>query len=234
MTHSRPIFACGKQARRLLLLAALGLSTGCNTINQRAGLANQSAPHSRSAAPAGIREANSAVASAAPESDVKQVVYDDVDVQVAAPVLVAQQPITSSFSDYMSRDASDSDGMRFSEPIVEPGSGVPISSGMTIEQFESLALGNNPTIAELVATTQKAAGFRTQVGLRANPTVGYNGNQIADQGTDQHTVFISQTIITADKLALKQERSERGPACATTATRSSKVPCRHRYPDQVL
>ena len=76
--------------------------------------------------------------------------------------------------------------------------------GMTLADFESLALGNNPTIAELVATTQKAAGFRTQVGLRANPTLGYNATQLADEGTDQHTAFISQTIITADKLELNR------------------------------
>lgn len=75
---------------------------------------------------------------------------------------------------------------------------------MTLSDFESLALSNNPTIAELVATTQKAAGFRTQVGLRANPAIGYNGTQIADAGTDQHTAFISQTIVTADKLALNR------------------------------
>ena len=77
-------------------------------------------------------------------------------------------------------------------------------SVMSLADFESLALGNNPTIQELMATTQKAAGFRTQVGLRANPTVGYQGNQLADQGTDQHTVFISQTFITADKLELNR------------------------------
>jgi len=75
---------------------------------------------------------------------------------------------------------------------------------MSLNDFESMALYNNPTIAELVATTQKAAGFRTQVSLRANPTLGYNGTQIADVGTDQHTVFISQTIITADKLELNR------------------------------
>ena len=75
---------------------------------------------------------------------------------------------------------------------------------MSLSDFESLALCNNPTIAELVATTQKAAGFRTQVGLRANPTLGYNGTQIADAGTDQHTAYISQTIITADKLQLNR------------------------------
>lgn len=78
------------------------------------------------------------------------------------------------------------------------------SKGITLEAIESIALTSNPTIAELVATTQKAAGFKTQVGLRANPTIGYNANQLADMNTDQHTVFISQTIITADKLALNR------------------------------
>ncbi len=77
-------------------------------------------------------------------------------------------------------------------------------AGLTLEAIESIALANNPTIAELVATTQKAAGFKTQVGLRANPTIGYQATQLADRGTDQHTVFISQTIITADKLALNR------------------------------
>ncbi len=80
----------------------------------------------------------------------------------------------------------------------------PDQVSMSLSDFESLALTNNPTIAELVATTQKAAGFRTQVGLRANPTLGYNGTQIADAGTDQHTVYVSQTIVTADKLEVNR------------------------------
>jgi outer membrane protein, heavy metal efflux system len=74
----------------------------------------------------------------------------------------------------------------------------------TIEELESLALSNNPTIAQLVATAQKAAGYQTQVSLRANPILGYNGTQIADAGTDQHSIFISQTIITAGKLELNR------------------------------
>jgi len=78
-------------------------------------------------------------------------------------------------------------------------------STMTLAEFESIALNNNPTIAEMVATTQKAAGFRTQVGLHANPFVGYDATQIADAGTDQHTAFISQTIITADKLKFNRQ-----------------------------
>lgn len=98
-----------------------------------------------------------------------------------------------------------------SEPVnvapeidIEAESVLTESGGMTLQEFESLALANNPAIQELVATTQKAAGFRTQVSLRANPVVGYQGMQIADAGTDQHVAFISQSIITADKLALNR------------------------------
>ncbi len=205
MSNSRPIIARTKQTRRLLLLATLGLSTGCSTISQYTGLAHQPARQSHSEGPAGVRDANLEVAKAEPNSTVKQVAYDDVIVQEVSPVLVAQQPATSSLSDFMPLDTSDGDGMQFLQPVVvEQENGIANTSGMTVEQFESLALGNNPTIAELVATTQKAAGFRTQVGLRANPSIGYQANQLADQGTDQHTVFISQTIITADKLALNR------------------------------
>ncbi len=77
-------------------------------------------------------------------------------------------------------------------------------AGMTLADFESLAFANNPTIRELAATTHKAAGFRTQVGLNANPIIGYQAVQLADRGTDQHTAFIEQEIVTANKLALNR------------------------------
>jgi cobalt-zinc-cadmium efflux system outer membrane protein len=76
--------------------------------------------------------------------------------------------------------------------------------GMTLADFESLALDNNPTIKELAATTQKADGYRTQVGLRPNPTMGYQGMQIADRGTDQHTAFIEQEFVRGGKLELNR------------------------------
>ena len=79
-----------------------------------------------------------------------------------------------------------------------------MSADMSLEDFESLAYANNPTIRELAATTQKAAGFRTQVGLRANPVIGYQGTQIADEGTDQHTPYIQQEIVTGGKLTLNR------------------------------
>ncbi len=91
--------------------------------------------------------------------------------------------------------------------VTQDGGATVLSSSekaMSLADFEALALTNNPTIQELVATTQKAAGYKLQVGLQANPTLGYQGTQIADAGTDQHTVYISQTFITADKLQLNR------------------------------
>ncbi|MEZ6125327.1 MAG: TolC family protein [Planctomycetaceae bacterium] len=76
--------------------------------------------------------------------------------------------------------------------------------GMSVLDFETLALSNNPSIRELAASTQKAAGYRYQVGLRANPIVGYQGQQLADQQTDQHLAFFEQEFVTADKLALNR------------------------------
>ncbi len=75
-------------------------------------------------------------------------------------------------------------------------------SAMTLGDFESIALANNPTLRELAFTTQKAAGYRNQVGLRANPVVGYQGVQLADKSTDQHTAFIEQEIVRGGKLEL--------------------------------
>lgn len=75
-------------------------------------------------------------------------------------------------------------------------------STMTLGDIESIALANNPTLRELAFTTQKAAGYRYQVGLRPNPVVGYQAMQLADRSTDQHTAFVEQEIVRGGKLEL--------------------------------
>lgn len=77
-----------------------------------------------------------------------------------------------------------------------------LTGGMTLQDLESIALQNNPAIQELAATTQKAAGYREQVTTRPNPTVGYQGQQLADRGTDQHLAFIEREFVTGNKLEL--------------------------------
>ena len=78
------------------------------------------------------------------------------------------------------------------------------NDGTTVDELVNLAIANNPAIKELAATTQKAAGYRTQVGLYANPIVGYQGQQLADRGTDQHLMFAEQEFATANKLQLNR------------------------------
>ncbi|QDV72104.1 Cobalt-zinc-cadmium resistance protein CzcC precursor [Planctomycetes bacterium K2D] len=73
---------------------------------------------------------------------------------------------------------------------------------MSLEDLEAIALAHNPAIKELTATTQKAAGYRAQVTARPNPRVGYQGQQLADEGTDQHLAFVEQEIVTGGKLQL--------------------------------
>lgn len=87
------------------------------------------------------------------------------------------------------------------EPVVLADGGEVNNSGsITLAELEALALANNPTLSQLALATQEAAGYRTQVGLKPNPTVGYQGVQLADQSTDQHTLFIEQEIVRGDKL----------------------------------
>jgi outer membrane protein, heavy metal efflux system len=77
-------------------------------------------------------------------------------------------------------------------------------SVLTMDELVALALANNPSIHELAATTQKAAGFKTQVGLKPNPIVAYQAIQLADRGTDQHVIFGEQEFVTANKLELNR------------------------------
>lgn len=76
---------------------------------------------------------------------------------------------------------------------------------ITLSELQALAIENNPTIQATAATTQKAAGYLTQVGLRPNPTVGYQAVQLADQGTDQHTLFFERQFIRGGKLELNRQ-----------------------------
>lgn len=83
-------------------------------------------------------------------------------------------------------------------PVPNDAPGV---SAWTLASLEATALQNNPAIAQASASAYKAIGFHDQVGTKPNPTVGYNGTQLADQGTDQHVAFVEQDIVMGGKLA---------------------------------
>lgn len=93
-----------------------------------------------------------------------------------------------------------------STPEVAPGTAVPGASGGSylLEHLETLALQNSPTLRQLELSASKAAGFRTQVGLRPNSSIGYSGQQLDDAKTDQHSVFLERELVTGKKLELNE------------------------------
>ncbi|MGD9712794.1 MAG: TolC family protein [Thermomicrobiales bacterium] len=80
----------------------------------------------------------------------------------------------------------------------------PDDSGITVAELERIAMENNPALRQLSAIAYQAAGVRDQVGVYPNPTVGYFGSQLADEGTDQHGAYVDQEIVMGDKLWLNE------------------------------
>jgi len=72
---------------------------------------------------------------------------------------------------------------------------------LTRDEVERRALAYSPAVAQALAEVEAAEGHWVQVGLPANPVVGYSGNQLGSGGrTEQHGVLISQEIPTGGKL----------------------------------
>ena len=69
-----------------------------------------------------------------------------------------------------------------------------------------MALSSNPTVARSAALVQAARGNWVQVGLKPNPTVGYEGQQLGSGGeAEQHGIFAEQEFIRGGKLRLNRE-----------------------------
>ena len=76
---------------------------------------------------------------------------------------------------------------------------------LSLNDLEQIAMTSNPTLAQMYAVVSKARGIHCQVGLYPNPIVGYSGTEIGNEGhAGQQGAFISQTIVTGDKLQLNR------------------------------
>src|SRR5229473_1044890 len=83
-------------------------------------------------------------------------------------------------------------------------------AGLRLEEFEQMALANNPTMAQVQANLRVAAGLTKQAGLYPNPTVGYYGDEIRGGYTrgGKQGGFVSQTIVTGGKLRAARRVAE--------------------------
>jgi outer membrane protein, heavy metal efflux system len=78
-------------------------------------------------------------------------------------------------------------------------------SGWSLSALESLAMQNHPAIAQQMALVSAAQGNWVQVGLQANPTIGYEGQQLGSRGlAEQEGISIGQEIIRPGKLQLNR------------------------------
>lgn len=101
-------------------------------------------------------------------------------------------------------DLADS-GIQLAVPVEVEGFGTG-ESGLTLEAIEQLALANNPAIQQANAASARAGGIRTQVGLKPNPTIGYFGEEIGNEGAGGlHGAFVSQTFVRGEKLAWNRQ-----------------------------
>ncbi|MBD3675824.1 MAG: TolC family protein [Planctomycetaceae bacterium] len=79
------------------------------------------------------------------------------------------------------------------------------NTGMTLTDFQSLALQNNPTLSAARARIQSASGRQVQAGLFPNPIVGYHATEVGNLDTSGvQGGFVRQEFITAGKLGLDQ------------------------------
>ncbi|MEX0715631.1 MAG: TolC family protein [Planctomycetaceae bacterium] len=77
---------------------------------------------------------------------------------------------------------------------------------MTLDDLQRIALESNPTLRQAAWIVDKARGVRHQVGRYPNPTVGYQGQEMGNDGTaGQQGIFLQQTIVTGEKLRLGEQ-----------------------------
>lgn len=93
-----------------------------------------------------------------------------------------------------------------SVPVPQPQPTRPPLPGLSLEDLESLALQNNPSLGRAHAAVQVARGQWVQVGLPPNPAVGYSGQQLGSGGlAEQHGVYVTQEIVRGGKLNLNRQ-----------------------------
>ena len=82
------------------------------------------------------------------------------------------------------------------------------TSGLSLEELQSMALSNNPTLRQSQAQVEAERGAALQAGLGPNPYVGYVAEQIGVNGTagELHGANIQQEIVRGNKLGLSRQK----------------------------
>ena len=128
-----------------------------------------------------------------PDSVIRTVVFDDADTSLQSTDAVVLEESQPESNKLVAKPAS------LEVPLEEQE--LSDADGFSLDTLIGLALSSNPAIAQAESRTAQAAAIHYQVGLKPNPTLGYFGQEIGNDGVvGQHGVFASQTIVRADKL----------------------------------
>lgn len=183
----------------VLLFAVLPLlSAGCSSTRERLTVRQDGLP-------SGQLTQSDASNGSAPATSLPN---DDDEPAVTSVETVAYQEDGggNSPSSDDAENTTDGDSETLVEMFVEPSERPWVGDGLTLGALEQLALQNNPSIRQASAAAAKASGFRTQVGLKPNPTIGYFGEEIGNEGAGGlHGAYLSQTFVRGDKLAWNQQ-----------------------------
>jgi outer membrane protein, heavy metal efflux system len=87
--------------------------------------------------------------------------------------------------------------------LLEAAKAIPARS---LDDFEAIAVKNNPTLKQAEAMARVSAGMARQAGFWPNPSVGYQGEQIRGGafGGGEQGGFVQQTIVLGGKLGLRR------------------------------
>ena len=92
-----------------------------------------------------------------------------------------------------------------SEQLPPPGPPQP-EQELTVGVLEAISMMENPSIARYASLVEAAKGNWLQVGLKRNPTTGYEGQQLGSGGrAEQHGVFVEQEVVRGGKLRVNRE-----------------------------
>lgn len=77
---------------------------------------------------------------------------------------------------------------------------------LSLDQLEQMALQRHPTLAVAGRRIEALQGAYLQAGLYPNPMIGYQGDEIGDEGrAGQQGIMVAQRIVTAGKLGWNRE-----------------------------
>lgn len=102
-------------------------------------------------------------------------------------------------------------------PQPAPPDPTAVRSVMRLEDFERMALANNPTLAQAEAVVGVSRGRAWQAGLWPNPLLGYTGEHMGAQGKSSYgpgalgehqALFFQQEIPTAKKRQVSRKKFE--------------------------